>query len=60
MNKEKNMFFASCPACHHKFGIQPKYITMYLNRVIENFKSRFETMAEMLESTQSELEKKEE
>ena len=54
------MFFASCPACHHKFGIQPKYITMYLNRVIENFKSRFDTMADMLETAQSEFEKKEE
>jgi hypothetical protein len=58
MNKAKLMFFVSCPACKKKFGIEPKYITMYLHRIIANYKERFKRISEMLEAAQTDVKKK--
>ncbi|MFH1565157.1 MAG: hypothetical protein ABIC82_04920 [bacterium] len=31
--KETDLFFVGCPKCKKKFGVQPKYVFMYLDRV---------------------------
>jgi len=48
-------FWASCPHCKKKFGVEPKFITMYLKRVIENYKGRFSRLNEMLVEAQEEI-----
>ena len=58
MNKAKLMFFVSCPACKRKFGVEPKYITMYLARIIANYKERFGRISEMLEAAQNDIKQK--
>ena len=58
MNKAKLMFFVSCPACKRKFGVEPKYITMYLARIIANYKERFGRISEMLEAAQNDSKQK--
>jgi hypothetical protein len=55
MNKGKLMFFVSCPKCKRKFGVEPKYIMMYLTRIFENYKTRFKKISEMLTAAQSEI-----
>ncbi len=49
------MFFVSCPKCKRKFGVEPKYIMMYLNRIFENYKTRFKKISEMLNAAQDEI-----
>jgi hypothetical protein len=56
MKKTPMKFWASCPHCKKKFGVEPKFITMYLKRVIENYKDRFKSVHEMLEGAQKEVE----
>lgn len=55
MNKAKLMFFVSCPSCKRKFGVEPKYIMMYLSRVVAHYKTRFGRISEMLEAAQSDV-----
>lgn len=49
------MFFVSCPKCKRKFGVEPKYIMMYLARIFENYKTRFKKISEMLTAAQDEI-----
>jgi len=55
MNKAKLMFFVSCPKCGRKFGVEPKYIMMYLSRIIDNYKDRFQRISEMLQAAQRDV-----
>ena len=55
MRKIQMKFWASCPHCKKKFGVEPKFIIMYLKRVIDNYKDRFKSMHEMLEEAQEEI-----
>jgi len=55
MKKPPMKFWASCPHCKKKFGVEPKFITMYLKRVIENYKGRFSKLNEMLVEAQNEI-----
>lgn len=55
MNKAKLMFFVSCPECRRKFGVEPKYILMYLTRVIDHYKNRFKRISEMLQAAQRDI-----
>ena len=55
MRKIQMKFWASCPHCKKKFGIEPKFITMYLKRVIKNYKGRFSRLNEMLVEAQEEI-----
>lgn len=55
MKKTPMKFWASCPHCGKKFGVEPKFITMYLKRVIENYKGRFSKLNEMLVEAQNEI-----
>lgn len=57
-NENKNqtaklLFFASCPKCKKKFGCEPKYIQMYLERLIGHYKNRFKGIKSMLEQAQT-------
>ena len=56
MRKIQMKFWASCPHCKKKFGVEPKFIVKYLKRVIDNYKDRFKNMHEMLEEAQEEIE----
>lgn len=56
MNNEKKKFWAGCPYCKKKFGVEPKYIMMYLRRIIDDHKNRLGAMEEMLAETQEEIE----
>jgi len=49
------MFFVSCPKCGRKFGVEPKYIMMYLSRIIDNYKDRFQRISEMLQAAQRDV-----
>lgn len=49
------MFFVSCPKRKRKFGVEPKYIMMYLTRIFENYKTRFKKISEMLTVAQGEI-----
>lgn len=33
----KLMFFASCPKCKKKFGIEPRFIGLFVERLIKHF-----------------------
>ena len=55
MNKAKLMFFVSCPKCKHKYGVEPKYILMYLSRVYVHYKDRFGKISQMLEAAQQDI-----
>lgn len=55
MEKAKLMFFVSCPKCKHKFGVEPRYIMMYLSRVIAHYKERFGRISEMLQAAQEDV-----
>jgi hypothetical protein len=53
--KAKLLFFASCPKCKKKFGCEPKYIQMYLERLIGFYENRFKSIKAMLEQTQTDI-----
>ena len=55
MNNAKLMFFVSCPACKRKFGAEPRFILMYLSRIVAHYKTRFGRISEMLEAAQSDV-----
>lgn len=55
MDKFKLMFFVSCPQCKKKFGVEPKYISMYLSRIIAQYKERFGRISEMLAAAQADI-----
>jgi len=55
MEKSKLMFFVSCPECKKKFGVEPKYISMYLARIIAQYKERFGRISEMLAAAQADI-----
>ncbi len=55
MNKTKMMFFVSCPSCKRKFGVEPRFIMMYLSRVIARYKERFGRISEMLQAAQEDV-----
>ncbi len=53
--KAKLMFFASCPQCKKKFGIEPRYIMLYLARIIKRYKERYGRVSQMLEAAQADI-----
>lgn len=55
MEKSKLMFFVSCPKCKHKYGVEPKYIMMYLSRIIERYKEHYGKISEMLTAAQADI-----
>ncbi len=55
MNKAKLMFFVSCPKCKHKYGVEPKYILMYLSRVYAEYKDRYGKIGQMLQAAQKDI-----
>lgn len=62
MNKTKLMFFVSCPECKRKFGVEPKYILMYLSRIIDHYKGddkfgKLPRISEMLQAAQDDVRK---
>lgn len=62
MNKAKLMFFVSCPECKRKFGVEPKYILMYLSRIIDHYKgddrfNKFPRISTMLQAAQDDVRK---
>lgn len=54
-DKAKMMFFVSCPDCKRKFGVEPRFIMMYLTRVIAHYKERFGRISEMLQAAQEDI-----
>ena len=55
MNKAKLMFFVGCPKCKHKFGVEPKYILMYLSRIYDSYKGQYGKISQMLEAAQTDV-----
>lgn len=57
-NPGKLMFFVSCPKCKKKFGIEPKYILMYIKRIVGVFGKKFTGVGEMLSAAQNAIGRK--
>lgn len=55
MNNAKLMFFVSCPGCKRKFGVEPRFIMMYLTRIVAHYQERFGKISEMLEAAQNDV-----
>ena len=51
----KLMFFVSCPKCKKKFGIEPKYILMYIKRIVGVFGQKFPGVGAMLSAAQDSI-----
>lgn len=60
MNKELMKFWITCPKCKHKFGIEPRIIMKYLERVMDKTGKKIDALADLLESAQAEIEEKKE
>jgi hypothetical protein len=52
------MFFVSCPKCKKKFGVEPKYILLYIKRIVAAFGKKFSGVGEMLSAAQESIKKK--
>ena len=48
-------FFAACPKCKKKFMVEPRFIAMYLSRIIERYKNKHTGVGHMLAAAQQEL-----
>lgn len=54
----KLMFFVSCPKCKKKFGIEPKYILLYIKRIVGAFGQKFSGVGAMLSAAQNSIGRK--
>ncbi|MFH1564277.1 MAG: hypothetical protein ABIC82_00270 [bacterium] len=59
-NPSKLMFFVSCPKCKKKFGIEPKYIFLYIKRIVASFGEKFSGVGDMLSAAQDSIKKRKE
>jgi hypothetical protein len=55
MKKGTLLFWVSCPDCKRKFGIEPKYIFKYIDRMIDHEKHRIDGVEDLLTAVQDEL-----
>lgn len=55
MNKELMKFWVTCPKCKQKFGVEPKVVMKYLERVIDQHKHDLGAIEEILELAQSQI-----
>lgn len=49
------MFWSTCPKCKKKFGNPPKYVQMFLERLIAHYKNNFKGVKTMLEQAEKDL-----
>ena len=51
-------FWVTCPLkdCAHKFGVEPRFVMKYLERVAEHFKLEIDEIGELLDATQEKAE----
>lgn len=59
-NIGKLMFFVSCPKCKKKFGIEPKYILLYIKRIVGAFGKQCSGVGDMLSAAQESIKNKKE
>ena len=56
MSNVDKRFWVRCPKCGERFGIAPKWVLKYIERVTRETGTRIETLAELLESAQATVE----
>jgi hypothetical protein len=55
MNTQQRKFWVTCPQCRKAFGVEPRFVMKYLERIISQFRQRFNGLAELIESAQGGL-----
>jgi hypothetical protein len=58
MDREQRKFWVTCPHCRKAFGVEPRFVMKYLERVYRDRKERVSNLSDLLQSAQDDLAKR--
>ena len=56
--KTRLLFWVTCPTCNHVKGVEPRVVMQYLERILRDRKEHVNSMKELLDSAQADLQPK--